>query len=77
MKKIQSQYTHLVYKAIIAAMTIVYVISLFIQIMTNYSYRAHNMANEHYVREAASDSTPWSRHYINTQVEYEQNITKV
>ena len=66
--KNQSMYSHPVYKAIIAAMTLTYVITLFLQGMT-YKKTATNVAGENYVSEV----TKWPGHtrVVNIPVEYE------
>ena len=56
------------YMAVISAMTIVYVITLFLQNMT-YDKRSVRVANTDYVREVTR--WPGHTHVINIPVEYE------
>ena len=66
--KNQSMYSHPVYKAIIAAMTLTYIITLFIQSMT-YKKTATSVAGENYVSEVTK--WPGHTHVNNIGVEYE------
>ena len=68
MKKLSKQYANPWYMAIVSGMTLVYVITLFLQGMT-YKKTATNVAGENYVSEVTK--WPGHTHVVNIPVEYE------